>query len=149
MTGSDADRAFRNRLQLHWLARECAAWIKKKVDLRCAPALLPQSILIAGSKIPSFVESSRATVASRRKGWALRPATNSASSNVLKNQRNPPSWLVVRQPVEFTAAVEQAKAAFLSRLQDLADPKAPSLVYYLTLFQIFKDLGDQWMKSGS
>ena len=48
LTGSDADRAFRNRLQLRWLARECAAWIKKKVELRGAPASLPQSILIAG-----------------------------------------------------------------------------------------------------
>src|SRR5450759_4705969 len=42
LTGSDTDRAFRNRLQLRWLARECAAWIKKKVELRGAPALLPQ-----------------------------------------------------------------------------------------------------------
>ena len=38
--------------------------------------------------------------------------------------------------------IEQ-KAAFLARLQELADPKAPSLIYYLTLFQIFKDLGDE------
>src|ERR1035437_9416033 len=45
LTGSEADRPFRNRLQLRWLARECSAWIKKKVDLRSAPALLPQSIL--------------------------------------------------------------------------------------------------------
>ncbi|MFZ3013861.1 MAG: hypothetical protein WA045_09155, partial [Nitrospira sp.] len=48
LTGSETDRAFRNQLQLHWLARECAAWVKKKVDLRGAPAMLPQSILIAG-----------------------------------------------------------------------------------------------------
>src|SRR5208337_3627284 len=47
LTGSDTDRAFRNRLQLRWLARECRAWMKK-VELRGAPALLPQSILIAG-----------------------------------------------------------------------------------------------------
>ena len=48
LTGLETDRAFRNRLQLRWLARECAAWVKKKVDLRGAPAMLPQSILIAG-----------------------------------------------------------------------------------------------------
>jgi len=38
---------------------------------------------------------------------------------------------------------DQHKIAFLSRLQELADPKAPSLVYYLTLFQTFKDLGHE------
>ena len=40
-------------------------------------------------------------------------------------------------------ASDQQKAAFLSRLQSLVDPKAPSLIYYLTLFQVFKDLGDE------
>jgi hypothetical protein len=48
LTGSDTDRAFRNRLQLRWLASECSAWVKKKVELRAAPASLPQSVLIAG-----------------------------------------------------------------------------------------------------
>ena len=27
LTGSDNDRAFRNRLNIHWLAMECAAWL--------------------------------------------------------------------------------------------------------------------------
>ena len=48
LTGSDADRAFRNRLQLRWLARECSTWIKKKAELRIAPGRLPQSILVGG-----------------------------------------------------------------------------------------------------
>ena len=48
LVGAEADRAFRNRLQLRWLARECAAWIKR-VELRGAPTWLPQSILIAGN----------------------------------------------------------------------------------------------------
>jgi hypothetical protein len=48
LTGSDADRSFRNRLELRWLARECSTWIRKRAEVRGAPALLPQSILIAG-----------------------------------------------------------------------------------------------------
>ena len=35
------------------------------------------------------------------------------------------------------------KVAFLSSLEELADPKAPSLVYYLALFHLFRDLGDE------
>jgi len=42
LLGTEADRAFRNRLQGRWLARECARWMQA-VDLRGAPALLPQS----------------------------------------------------------------------------------------------------------
>src|ERR1035437_7733073 len=48
LTGADTDRTFRNRLQLRWLARECAVWVKNKAEMRGAPTLLPQSILIAG-----------------------------------------------------------------------------------------------------
>jgi hypothetical protein len=48
LTGSETDRAFRNRLNVHWLARECAAWARKKVGVRAAPGALPQSMLIAG-----------------------------------------------------------------------------------------------------
>ena len=32
--GSDTDRAARNRLQGRWLARRCADWIEKKVEVR-------------------------------------------------------------------------------------------------------------------
>lgn len=46
LTGSDSDRPFRNWLNVHWLARECAAWIRKKVELPGAPGALPQSLLI-------------------------------------------------------------------------------------------------------
>jgi hypothetical protein len=48
LTGTEADRASRNSLQVPWLARECAKWIQAKVELRGAPSALPQSILSAG-----------------------------------------------------------------------------------------------------
>ncbi|MBI4872630.1 MAG: helicase, partial [Candidatus Riflebacteria bacterium] len=35
------------------------------------------------------------------------------------------------------------KAAFIARLQELAEPKAPSLIYFLILYHLFKDLGDE------
>ena len=34
------------------------------------------------------------------------------------------------------------KTEFLTHLKGLADPRSPSLIYYLTLFQVFTDLGD-------
>jgi hypothetical protein len=47
LTGTPNDRAFRNRLNIHWLARQCADWIEARVDLRAATGPLPQSVLIA------------------------------------------------------------------------------------------------------
>ena len=43
LLGSAADRAARNRLQVHWLAGECAKWIREKTEVRASSALLPQS----------------------------------------------------------------------------------------------------------
>ena len=52
---------------------------------------------------------------------------------------------MVRQPLEHAplSRISARLLSDLSSLQELADPKAPSLVYYLTLFQTFKDLGHE------
>jgi hypothetical protein len=48
LQGTEKDRAFRNRLNLYWLARECSGWLQKKAELRSAPGTLPQEVLMAG-----------------------------------------------------------------------------------------------------
>jgi hypothetical protein len=48
LLGGEGDRTFRNQLKARALARECAKWIKDKVELRGVPGSLPQSALIAG-----------------------------------------------------------------------------------------------------
>ena len=144
LTGSDTDRAFRNRLQLRWLARECAAWITRKVELRGAPALLPQSILIAGQPESALHRVITGNCAFTTEGLGITPGNQ---FSLIQCSEQPEESAILGS--WFTGlwntlpASDQHKAAFLSRLQDLADPKAPSLIYYLTLFHIFKDLGDE------
>jgi hypothetical protein len=144
LTGSETDRAFRNRLQLRWLARECAAWIKKKVELRNAPALLPQSILIAGKEDSALHRVITGNCAFTTEGLGITPGNQFSLIQCSEKPEESAilgSWfanLWNTLPVS-----DQQKAAFLLRLQELAEPKAPSLIYYLILFQIFKDLGDE------
>ena len=144
LTGSDTDRAFRNRLQLRCLARECAAWIKKKVEVRSAPALLPQSILIAGKQDSELHRVITGNCAFTTEGLGITPGNQ---FSLIQCSEKPEESAILGSWFESLwntlPSSDQQKAAFLSRLQELADPKAPSLIYYLTLFQIFKDLGDQ------
>ena len=144
LTGTDTDRAFRNRLQLRWLARECGAWIKKKVELRGAPALLPQSILIAGKPDSELHRVITGNCAFTTDGLGITPGNQ---FSLIQCSEKPEESAILGS--WFTSlwnalpASDQQKTAFLSCLQDLADPKAPALIYYLTLFHIFKDLGDE------
>jgi superfamily II DNA or RNA helicase len=144
LTGSESDRAFRNRLQLRWLARECAAWIKKKVELRSAPALLPQSILIAGKQDSNLHRVITGNCAFTTEGLGITPGNQFSLIQCSEKPEESAilgSWFAGLW--NTLPSSEQQKAAFLLRLQELADPKTPSLIYYLTLFQIFRDLGDE------
>ncbi len=49
LLGTTSDRGYRNQLQVRWLARQCAAWIESKADVKNAPGVIPQAILIAGN----------------------------------------------------------------------------------------------------
>lgn len=144
LAGSERDRAFRNRLQLHWLAHECTAWVKKKVEFRGAPAMLPQSILIAGKPDSEFHRVITGNCAFTTEGLGITPGNQ---FSLIQCSEKPEESAILGS--WFTSlwnslpASEEQRAGFLSRLQELAQAKAPSLIYYLTLFQIFNNLGDE------
>jgi len=144
LTGSENDRPFRNRLQLRWLARECTDWIRKRVELRGAPGLLPQSILIGGKRDSELHRVVTGNCAFTTEGLGITPGNQfSLIQCSEKPEESAILGLWFGSLWNSLPSSDQQKIAFLSRLQELADPKAPSLVYYLTLFQTFKDLGHE------
>ena len=48
LLGGDSDRAFRNRLQVRWLAKQCAEWVCKKVEVKQASGTIPQPAGVSG-----------------------------------------------------------------------------------------------------
>jgi hypothetical protein len=143
LIGSDSDRAFRNRLQLRWLARECAAWVKK-VEFRGVPTLLPQAAIIAGRPESDLHRVITGNCPFTTEGLGVTPGNQ---FSLIQCSERPAesailgSWFA--NLWKTLPASGQPKVEFLSRLQELADSKAPSLIYFLTLFHIFKDLGDE------
>lgn len=144
LLGSDADRPFRNRLTARALSRELAAWIEKKVDLRSAPTPLPQALFSIGNDTgaPSRVLTGRCAFTTD--GLGLTPGNQFSLIQCAESKEECEllsSWfdsLWSSLPV-----TDEAKSALLARLRELTDHKPPSLIYYFTLFQIFKDLGDE------
>lgn len=143
LTGTDADRTFRNRLQVRWLARECTRWIKQVVELRSAPSSLPQSILIAGKPESDLHRVITGNCAFTTEGLGITPGNQ--FSLILCAERAEESSLLGSWFTNLWNSLpssDQQKAAVLARLQEIADPKPPSLIYYLTLHHLFRDLGE-------
>jgi hypothetical protein len=143
LTGTDADRAFRNRLQIRWLARECARWIQKLVELRGAPSSLPQSILIAGKLESDLHRVITGNCAFTTEGLGITPGNQFSLIQCAERVEESSllgSWFT--NLWNGLPSSDQQKAAVLARLQEIADPKPPSLIYYLTLHHLFKDLGE-------
>ena len=144
LTGSETDRAFRNRLQLRWLARECATWVTKIVELRGATAMLPQSILIAGKPDSEGHRVITGNCAFTTEGLGITPGNQ--FSLIQCSEKPEESGILGSWFTNLWNSLppsEEQKTAFLLRLHELAEAKPPSVIYYLTLYQIFKDLGDE------
>jgi len=144
LTGAEADRASRNCLMLPWLARECARWVQGKVEVRTAPSSLPQSILSAGQPGTERHRVITGTCPFTTEGLGTSPGSQFSliqCSERLEESALLSSWFTSLW--NSLPAKELDKAAFASRLQELADPRAPSLIYFLTLYHLFKDRGDE------
>ena len=144
LTGSEGDRAFRNRLNIHWLARECANWISEKAELRVAPGVLPQSILITGKSDNGVQRAITGNCSFSTEGLGVTPGNQFSLIQCSENAEESAVFNAWFTSIWNTLPKgEQHKLAFLARLQELSTAKAPSVIYYLTLFQIFKELGDE------
>lgn len=144
LLGAAPDRPFRNRLQARWLARQCAEWIEKKVEVRRVAGMIPQSTLITGNadQTPNRVISGSCSFTTDGLGitpgnqFSLIQSSESAEECAMLGSWFSSLW-------NSLPATPEAKTAFAARLKELAAHKEPSLIYYLTLYHLFKDLGDE------
>jgi hypothetical protein len=142
--GSDADRPSRNRLNTRSLARQLAAWVEKKVELRGAPMPLPQSLLAIGNgaDLPARVLTGHCAFTTD--GLGITPGNQFSLIQCAESKEECAvlgSWF--DSLWDGLPATPDAKNAFLTQLRELTAHSAPSLVYFLTLFHLFKDLGGE------
>ena len=143
LLGGDADRRFRNALNTRSLAARCAAWVDEKVDVRHAGAV-PQAALISS---PRGVESSQALTGGcsfTTHGLGITPTSSLDLIQVtesVEEARLLDEWFS-EQWNALTGSGE-AKQELVEALSDLASHRAPALIYFLTLYHLFKDLAGE------
>lgn len=144
LAGTEADRALRNGLNLRWMARECAAWLGKTVQFRAAPKGLPQSMLITAGPDKETIRVITGNCPFSTDGLGLTPGNRfgliQCSEGPEEAERLAGWFTTVWNSLD---AGERQKAGFIDHLLNLATAQPPSLIYFLTLFQVFKDFGDQ------
>jgi len=144
LLGGAADRPFRNRLQARWLARQCADWIDRKADVRRVTGIIPQATLIAGNpegagdrviigNCPFTTDGLGITPGNQ---FGLIQSSESAEECALLGSWFTGLW-------NSLPASPEGKSSLIARLTGLIEHKEPSLIYFLILFHLFKDLGQE------
>jgi hypothetical protein len=135
-----------NRLQQKRVARDCAEWIRQKVDIRSvrhAQFLHGKMYHIAnGSVEEAILGSSNFTV----RGLGLGAGSNNIELNLEvdsnRDRRDLKVWF--DELWNDPALVEDVKAEVLQYLGQLYQNHAPEFIYFKTLFHIFENfLADQ------
>lgn len=142
--GGAADRGGRNRLQARWLAKQLAAWIQDKAQLRRAlgPVPLGAVVLKDGEARPrqavqgSFAFSTDGLGVSPGNTLSLIQASETADESALISQWFDMQWAALQPKLD-------ARAPLVEALESLAAHRAPSLIYALTLHHLFGTRGDE------
>ena len=144
LLGGDADRPFRNRLDARASAARLAAWLESKVDIRGAPIQLPQSFLAIGSNGGQPSRALTGHCAFTTDGLGLTPGNQFSLIQCAENAEEsavPGSWFEMLW--NSLPSSQDSKSALLARLKELVAHNEPSLIYYLVLFHLFRDLGEE------
>ncbi len=143
LLGSEDDRTRRNALNAASLASACHAWMEKNAMVRTAAASLSQCVLSVSTPDQNEIALAGDCPFSTS---GLGVTSGSRFSLIQASESNAEAQMLAKWFDGIwngSAAGESGKQQFLESLQQLFEPKAPSLAYYLTLFHVFRDRGQE------
>lgn len=139
--GSEFDRAARNHLQLRWLARSCAQWLDAKADVRFAPKILPQAMMIVQGAETSSAVVGGCTFSTD--GLGVAPHNPFAFTQYSETPADVASYRAWFDGVWNSTAGGNQKATLTRRLEQIAEHAPPRDIYFHILHQLFKDLNNE------
>ena len=139
-SGGEQDRQFRNALNVSRVARECAEWLEQKTEIKTVTSPVPQNLFhvknpdgealaIHGSS--SFTSS----------GLGFTPSPAYEMNTCFTTPEETSGLLAWFESIWDNAeATRDVKAEVLSQLRELYANKSPDLLYFFTLYNIFRDV---------
>ncbi|CAN5807456.1 helicase-related protein [soil metagenome] len=144
LLGSDLDRGYRNQLTAHKLARDLAEWLRKSVEIKSAPGLLPQATLVANSATGTPVRVISGNCSLTTDGLGITPANQFSLVQATETPEECQiyaAWFT--QQWNALPASGEGKDALLALLNEISAHREPSLIYLLMVYHLFKDRGDE------
>ena len=141
LTGDRFELRFRNQLNQAQIARECAQWLSEKAQIRTAsnPAAFSQNLfhIQNGAKKATAIQgSSQFTCA----GLGYAESDRYHMNICVADAPNTSAMLEWFETIwNDASAVEDAKERIFKRLSNLSQDQSPEFIYFLTLYNLFKD----------
>ena len=140
VAGGTGEIDLKNNLDLQRVSKECADWVRKRVDVRSlSGAPIAQNIFhIEQPAEPSIAISGTSPFTAE--GLGIVRSDSFAMNTIAKEPEATKQLLGWFETIwSDPTAVKKVKDELLAALEQLASDQPASLVYFISLFQIFRD----------
>lgn len=140
INGDKYEYRFKNQLNIHKIAEECADWISKKVEIKSTkmPGVIGTNLIHLKGETSTGINISTSNLSASDLGFA---PNDKITMNTVTNDSE-----VTEQMLNFfnqnwnnQALMADVKKEVLSQLELAYKDNSPSSIYYFTLYNIFKD----------
>jgi SNF2 family DNA or RNA helicase len=139
LAGSRMDRRFRNSLKMAEIARECAEWLREKVDVKTVSLPVPLNLFHVANPDGSALAihgSSPFTSA----GLGVVPSDGYEMNTCFTTPEETTSLLKWFDSIwSNPEATRDVKQILIAQLEDIFSSKSPELLYFLTLYNVFHE----------
>lgn len=142
LLGGIPDRAARNRLQTHWLARECVDWVRENAEVRGSPTGLPQSAYVVRDAQAAAIRAITGNCPLTTDGLGLTPGNRFSIIHDFETAEEAAPYAAWYESIWSALPEDDAKNRFVDRVVALSERLSPSLIYHQVLFQLLGAHGE-------
>lgn len=141
LSGNDFELKLRNKLTQSAIAKECAAWLRKKVRIKSYRETNPAQMRLAyvENEDPEQDIAIQGTVDFSSDGLGLTPSLRNDANTCMYGRSATQGFLQLFDGIwDNPAAVEDVTEKVLSEMEVLYKENTPEAVYFITLYHIFE-----------
>jgi SNF2 family DNA or RNA helicase len=138
LLGNAADRAARNRLENHTIAKQCLEWLSNGVACRSVNMPVMQNLYHVSSDQQFFAVNGSSSFTTM--GLGLTPSVGMDMNTCFQTKQETESLLAWFDTIWANPmSTQDSKPQLQSALSTIVQDNSPEFIYYLTLYNIFKD----------